>query len=79
MERKRDGLDPAKAGDKQTAKNSRRKILRELKKIKMAWPELNSTTALGVLIFSPSKPTMLTGQHLSLTEIAPRVHPRKER
>ena len=30
----------------------------ELKKIKIAWPELNYTTAKGVLILSPSKPAI---------------------
>ena len=35
------GLDPAKAGDKQTVKNFRRKILREFVKIKTAWPQLS--------------------------------------
>ena len=32
----------------------RRKVLRELKKIKIAWPELHYSTAKGVLILSPS-------------------------
>ena len=31
--------------------------LRELKKIKLAWPELNYTTAPGVLILHPSTPS----------------------
>ena len=52
------GLDPDKASDKQTVKNFRRKVLRELKKIKLAWPELNYTTAPGVLILLPSTPTI---------------------
>ena len=50
------GLDPAKAGDKQTVKNFRRKILREFVKIKTAWPSLNYGTAPGVLILYPSPP-----------------------
>ena len=50
------GLDPAKAGDKQTVKNFRRKILREFVKIKTAWPSLNYGTAPGVLILCPSTP-----------------------
>ena len=36
----------------------RKSCLRELKKIKLAWPELNYTTAKGVLILSPSKPAI---------------------
>ena len=39
------GLDPDKASDKQTVKNFRRKVLRELKKIRLAWPDLNYSTA----------------------------------
>ena len=52
------GLDPDKSSDKQTVKNFRRKILRELKKIKTAWPDLNYSTAPGVLILYPSKPAI---------------------
>ena len=52
------GLDPDKSSDKQTVKNFRRKILRELKKIKTAWPDLNYSTAPGVLILMPSKPVI---------------------
>ena len=35
------GVDPAKASDNQTVQDFRYKILRELKKIKLAWKELN--------------------------------------
>ena len=52
------GLHPAKASDKRTVLNFRRKILRELKKIKLAWPDLNYTTAPGVLILHPSTPAI---------------------
>ena len=52
------GLDPAKASDKRTVLNFRRKVLRELKKIKLAWPELNYSTAPGLLILHPSTPTI---------------------
>lgn len=50
------GADPAKAKDKDTVQNFRKKILRELKNIKTAWPGLNYTTARGALILSPAKP-----------------------
>ena len=50
--------DPDKASDKQTIKFFRRKVLRELKKIKLAWPELNYSTEPGVLILLPSTPTI---------------------
>ena len=52
------GAHPAKASDKETIQNFRRKVLRELKKIKMAWPGLNYTTAPGVLILLPSTPAI---------------------
>ena len=50
------GTDPAKASDKFIVRNFRTKVLRELKKIKLAWPELNYATAKGVLILFPSVP-----------------------
>ena len=52
------GAHPAKASDKRTVDNFRTKCLRELKKIKLAWPELNYTTAKGVLILHPSIPAI---------------------
>ena len=52
------GLYPNKASDKRTVQNFRVQALRELKKIKTAWPELNYSTAPGVLILSPSTPTI---------------------
>ena len=50
--------NPAKASNKQTLKFFRRKVLRELKKIKLAWPKLNYTTAPGLLILQPSTPAI---------------------
>ena len=52
------GAHPDNASDKRTVLNFRRNILRELKKIKLAWPELNYTTAPGVLILHPSTPAI---------------------
>ena len=52
------GVDPAKASKNQTVQNFRYKVLRELKKIKLAWPELNYTTDRGVLILLPSAPAI---------------------
>ena len=51
-------MDPDKASDKQAVKFFRRRILRELKKIKLAWPGLNYTTDPGVLILLPSTPAI---------------------
>ena len=62
------GLHPAKASENQTVQNFRYKILRELKKIKLAWPELNYTTAKGILILLPSTPAISPGQQLSLMQ-----------
>ena len=42
--------------------NFRTKCLRELKKIKTAWPSLNYATAKGVLLLSPSAPSILPAQ-----------------
>ena len=39
--------DPSKAGGHDTVQYFRRKVLRELKKIKLAWPDLNYSTAPG--------------------------------
>ena len=50
------GSDPAKASDKNTVQDFRSKVLRELKKIKLAWPDLNYGTARGLLILYPSSP-----------------------
>ena len=56
------GSDPAKAGDKRTVDAFRTKCLRELKKIKIAWPALNYATAKGVLIIYPSASSILPAQ-----------------
>ena len=60
------GLDPDKASDANTVQMFRRNALRELKKIKLAWPELNYATANGVLILYPSKPSIAPVEQLSL-------------
>ena len=60
------GAHPANASDKQTVQNFRRKVLRELKKIKIAWSELNYTTAPGALILYPSTPVITPSDHRQL-------------
>ena len=50
------GVDPDKASDKFTIRDFRENVLRELKKIKLAWTDLNYGTARGVLILYPSAP-----------------------
>ena len=52
------GLHPDKASDKFTVRDFREKVLRELKKIKLAWPGLNYATAPGLLILHPSTPNI---------------------
>ena len=53
------GVDPGQASDKLTVNNFRTDCLRELTKIKMAWPDLEYSTGKGVLILWPSKPAIL--------------------
>ena len=60
------GTDPDKASDKQTVKVFRRQALRELKKIKLAWPSLNYATGKGVLILLPSIPVIPPSDHRQL-------------
>ena len=55
------GVHPSKASDNNTVQAFRYKVLRELKKIKLAWPGLNYATPPGVLILYPSVP------HISLS------------
>ena len=50
------GSAPDRASDNVTVQNFRREVLRELKKIKLAWKDLNYTTASGFLILHPSTP-----------------------
>ena len=52
------GAHPDKANEKRTVQNFRSEALRELKKIKLAWPGLIYTTAPGVLILWPSTPAI---------------------
>ena len=62
------GADPARATDMRTVQKFRLKVLRELKKIKLAWPGLNCTSARGVLILLPSKPAIPPAGQLQLVE-----------
>ena len=52
------GAHPDNASDRVTVRNFQRKVIRELKKIKLAWDGLNYTTAPGVLILLPSTPAI---------------------
>ena len=56
------GVDPARAGDKLVVNDFRKDCLRELKKIKDAWPDLHYSTAKGALILSPSPPRIAPSQ-----------------
>ena len=56
------GADPAKAGDRITVDNFRKDYLRELTKIKTAWPELQYETAQSVLVVSPSSSSIPAAQ-----------------
>ena len=61
------GPHPSKANNNVTVQNFRRKVLRELKKIKMAWTGLNYSTAKGVLILHPSMPPIAPVGQAQLT------------
>ena len=52
------GPNPNNTATNNAIQNFRRRILRELKKIKLAWPELNYATAPGLLILNPSTPAI---------------------
>ena len=62
------GAEPNKADDKNTVNRFRTHALRELKKIKIAWPKLNYATAQGVLILLPSTPSIPPTQQFSLVD-----------
>ena len=53
------GAAPARANDNRTVQDFRKGCLRELIKIKTAWPDLAYATAQGVLVLWPSKPAIL--------------------
>ena len=56
------GVDPSRANDKATLSNFRADCLRELKKIKDAWPDLHYRTVTGALVVSPSPPRIAPSQ-----------------
>ena len=56
------GVDPAKAGDKLVVNDFRKDCLRELNKIKDAWPDLHYRTVTGALLLSPSLPRIAPSQ-----------------
>ena len=60
------GANPAQASNKNIVNAFRTKCLRELKKIKLAWPGLNYATAPGVLILHPSTPVIAPSDHPQL-------------
>ena len=56
------GTDPDKASDNVTVQNFRKDCLRELKKIKNAWPDLHYQAVKGALLLSPSPPAIAPSQ-----------------
>ena len=63
---------PANVGDNRTVDYFRTDCLRELKKIKIAWPDLNYAAAQGALILLPSK-TAIIPKAPSVRGISPHV------
>ena len=62
-------MKPVESVDKRTADDFRKDCLRELKKIQIAWPELNYAMAHGALIIQPSKPAVPPAR-LQFVEVA---------
>ena len=60
------GVNPSKVSDTRTVDAFRTDCLREFKKIKAAWPDLNYATSKGVLVLSPSTPSIPPEKHLRL-------------
>ena len=56
------GVDPDKAGHRVTVDAFRTDCLRELKKIKNAWPDLHYKTVKGALVVAPSAPRIQPSQ-----------------
>ena len=52
----------ARSNDKFTVRDFRSDCLRELKKIKKAWPDLHYRTVTGALLLSPSPPRIAPSQ-----------------
>ena len=61
------GIPRVQLGGGKAVNNFRTDCLRELKKIKIAWPSLNYATAKGVLILSPSRPAIAPIEQAQLT------------
>ena len=64
------GAKPSKEDDKLVVNDFRKDCLRELKKIKLAWPGLNYATGKGVLILHPSTPVILPRNQKPATKLA---------
>ena len=64
------GAKPSKEDDKLVVNDFRKDCLRELKKIKLAWPGLNYATGKGVLILHPSTPVILPHNQKPATKLA---------
>ena len=52
------GVDATRSSDTNTVQAFRRKVLRELKKIKIAWPPFNYDTVRGGVLLLPSTPSI---------------------
>ena len=60
------GADPAKESRKNSVQNFRRQCLREMKKIKRAWPDLSYHTVTGGLVIEPCPPRIPPSVQLRL-------------
>ena len=55
-------MPPEKADNGRTVDDFRKDCLRELQKIKRAWPDLHYQTVKGALVLSPSPPAVAPSQ-----------------
>ena len=53
------GADPKRAGEAQTVDSFRRRCVRELRKIRTAWPDLVYRLPHGALVINPARPRIL--------------------
>ena len=71
------GAHPERADDRYVVKDFRKDSLREMKKIKEAWPDLRYETVRGALIVAPSKPVIPPpASSASTLSTGPRTFPR---
>ena len=62
------GADPSKASNKKSVSRFRDSVLREMKKINRAWPDLEYRTVTGGLVIKPCPPRIPPSTQFRLIE-----------